>query len=253
MSFQEYARKLFLVHKCASCRQVLDVQSFNEALCPECRMGFDVAKTESCPNCFRAAFECTCQPKALSAAGSLCLRKLFFYHAEKDNEPQNKIIYFMKHHKSKRAPHFVASELYRAIDAELGALGISEPDRDVIIVNLPRGKRAVIEYGTDQSFEVCKALSQISGIPHEKLLLRKFGGKEQKKLSAAERKRNVKDLIYLNEKLVQKAKGKYVVLFDDVVTTGASMSACLPLLRKIGVKGVICCTLAFDLKNKRAR
>ena len=249
MNICGYIKRLFTVHKCASCRQILSYDSFDDALCRDCRLAFDVAKTENCPECAKAAFECSCQPKTLSSAGSLCLRKLYFYHTDKSNEPQNKMLYFIKRNRSKRSSLFIAEQLWQSVSKEINALEL--PLEFFVITNVPRGRRAVIEYGFDQSEEICKAFSRVSGVKYSKLLLRKLGGKEQKKLNATQRRKNIKKLIYPNEKSAASVEGKYVILFDDVVTTGASMAVCLPILRKMGAKGVICCTLANDLKNKR--
>ena len=253
MSFYEIAERLTQVHKCAACRTILDQKHFYAALCPRCEEMYRRAKTESCPQCFRSALECTCQPKMLSSAGSLCLRKLFFYYTDKENETQNRLLYFLKHQPNKRAERFVASELFPLVREELSALGVGDEQNEAVIVNVPRGRKAVIENGFDQSERICKAFEEISHIPFVPALKRRIGGKEQKKLSAAERKKNMRSLIRGNEKYAEKIKGKYVILFDDVVTTGASIAACLPILRKMGAKGIICCSMASNMKKKMHR
>ncbi len=250
---KEIFKRLFIVHKCAACQEILNYNSYSNALCDECARSIEVAKTESCAECSKAAFECSCQPKLLANGGSRCLRKLFFYHKDDRNEPQNKLIYFMKHHSSKRAPAFVARELWRGLEDELHSIGVSDPPTECVAINVPRGRKALIKYGFDQSAEVCRAFSELYGIPYVPALGRKRGGREQKRLNAAERKKNMKSIIYENEKLSSSICDKYVILFDDIVTTGASMSACLPVLRKMGIKGVICCAVAVDLKNKAPR
>ncbi len=253
MSTRDIIRRLFSLHKCASCRRILSQCEFERALCEKCENAYRVALTESCPSCFRSAIECSCQPKMLADAGSLCLRKLFFYHPDKENEPQNRLLYFLKHNRSKRAVSFIADELYGEISAELETLGISDRASELVLVNVPRGRKAIAAEGFDQSAELCRAISKISEIPYVPLIRRKLGGGEQKKLTAAERKKNVKRLMYTNEKYVGMANGRYVILVDDVVTTGASMSVCLPILRKIGVRGVICVAVGVDLKKKKER
>lgn len=249
----EILKRLFTVHKCVACRAILSIEDFEDALCPECKLAFRVAKAESCPNCFHSALECTCQPKSLSGSGSLCLSKLFFYHTEKEKEPQNRLVYFIKHNPSKRASSFIADELWIPIRRELSTLiGDDISDRS-LIVNMPRGRKAVLEYGFDQSAKICEALSTISGIPYLPAVKRRIGGKEQKKLSAADRRKNIKNLMYANLKYSEEVKGRYVILFDDVVTTGASLQACLRILRKMGAKGIICCCIAADIDKKRRR
>ena len=111
----EYLKRLFLVRKCVSCREILDHKRFGDALCPRCRDEFEAAKTQSCPECFGAACECSCQPSMLSKAGALTLRKLFFYSAKKDNEAQNKIIYFLKRTPNKRGFGFCAEQIWKAV------------------------------------------------------------------------------------------------------------------------------------------
>ena len=46
-----------------------------------------------------------------------------------------------------------------------------------------------------------------------------------------------------------KIRGRIVVLIDDVVTTGASMSACAQLLYECGAKNILCIAIASDIKS----
>ena len=248
MAVREYIRRIFSVRKCVCCRSILSANDANEAFCPECDLSWQRAKTENCPECYGAASECSCMPKQLSNAGALTLRRLFFYSAKRENEPQNRLVYYLKHHKSRRAAEFCAAALVRAVKEEAQTLGV-EP-KDFLVVNMPRGRRAVSEYGFDQSKDVCMSLAQRLGATYCGALGRKFGGSEQKKLGAAQRKKNIANLIYLREDTRETLKGRYILLFDDIVTTGASMSVCVSVLRRAGVRGVVCLTLASDVKKE---
>ena len=249
MRAREYAKRILLVRKCVGCREILDLDNFDSAFCPECRLAWQVAKTESCPECYGAATECSCMPTLLSKAGALTLRKLFFYSAKRDNEAQNKMVYYLKHQKSKRAADFAASELITVIRKELDALGVEDYSK-LICVGVPRGRSAVLSYGFDQAEEISKALSRCLGAEYFPAVRRRFGGKEQKKLNAAQRQKNIKSLMYIKDSDRARVEGRYVVLFDDVVTTGASMSAATSLLYKAGARGVICLCLASDIKKE---
>ena len=86
----------------------------------------------------------------------------------------------------------------------------------------------------------------------EKLLRQAMDDYEKKKFVAKGfySKKNIANLIYLREDMRETLKGRYVLLFDDIVTTGASMSVCVSVLRRAGVRGVVCLTLASDAKKE---
>ena len=248
MSFAYYLKRITALRKCVCCRSILSIDDFDRAFCSSCDLAWQAAKAQSCPECYGAASECSCMPRQLSSAGALTLRKLFFYSPKKENEAQNKLVYYLKHHKSRRASSYVACELSRLIEKELDILGVSP--KDVLIVNIPRGRRAVQNYGFDQSKEVCLALERLLGAKYCDAIKRRYGGKEQKKLNAAQRKNNIKKLMSLRKDAEPLIKGKYILLFDDVVTTGASMAVCVSILRKAGAKGILCFCIASDLKKE---
>jgi ComF family protein len=182
-------------------------------------------------------------PKLLSKAGIPCLVKLGFYDKNKYNEPQNKIIYFLKHNKNKRAAGFIAKELVTQIKREAATVGIEDISAEAVISWIPRSRKAKVKEGHDQSELVCQQLSEMLSAPNVKLILRKRGSMEQKKLDSKARSKNIKNSFVFNKKLYTDTK-KAVILFDDIVTTGASMAEAVSLLRKNGVKTIICVTIA---------
>jgi ComF family protein len=248
MSAWEYIRRVSAVHKCVSCRTILGYDDFDESFCPTCKLAWQSAKVENCPDCYKAATECSCMPKQLSSAGALTLRRLFFYSPKREKEPQNRLIYFLKHNKNARASCFVASQLAKLISSELETLGIDKSE--LLVVNVPRGRAAVLSYGFDQAAEISKELAKILGASYLPVIKRRRGGKEQKKLRAAERKKNIKDSTYIKESEKDAVSGRYILLVDDIVTTGASMAVSLTHLRRAGAKGVICLAVASDLKKE---
>ena len=244
MRWREFCDRFLVVRKCAGCGEILSYPQCHDAFCSACQLRFRVAKTENCKTCFRPAFECTCMPKGLSASGALCLRKLIFYRADRSQEAENRLIYDLKHRPSKRKADFVAKELSAAVKEELAVLGGSVYARNTVIVSVPRGIRARIDYGFDQSELIAKSLSDDLGIPYAPAIGRRRGGREQKKLSRDRRFRNVSHLFHLRD--ADAVRDRCVLLFDDVVTTGASMAACVTLLRNAGARSVICFCIAQD-------
>ena len=96
---KELLKRIFIVHKCVSCRKILDFKSFNNALCSDCREGYLGARMDICPECSLEAERCRCMTPLLKKDGALSLRKLFFYSKSKAGEPQNRLIYYLKRHK----------------------------------------------------------------------------------------------------------------------------------------------------------
>ena len=243
MKIKEFYKRYFTVHKCGGCREILSFSESNNGLCGNCLMRWNIAKTETCPDCAQSAVECTCMPKVLSKTGALCLRKLYFYSPTKRREPQNRLLYFLKKNRNNRMSAFIAEELEDLVRAELNVLE-ADGKGQCVIVCVPRSRRAKNTYGFDQSVTVCRELSRITEIPFCEAIGRKKGGKEQKKLDKGKRLKNVRHLFEVVEPSA--VEGKYIILFDDIVTTGASMSACVSLLKKSGAKGIICFCVAKD-------
>lgn len=95
--------------------------------------------------------------------------------------------------------------------------------------------------GFNQAESIARVLSsQISGSRFENLLTRKTNTVQQVKMKdKIHRKLNVKDVFVLDKRLEKlDLYNKKVLLVDDVFTTGASMSECCVVLKKVGVKVV---------------
>ena len=242
MTAVEFIKDFLTVHKCGGCDEILDSEHKNDAFCPECALEWSAALTQSCPECFCAAVECTCMPKVLSSSGALCLRKLFFYENENSRSAQMGLIFWLKHKKTRRMTGFAVTQLIPIIKNELSEI-VSGADNDGVVVSfVPRGKRSVIDYGFDHAQLVAKEISSRLGIEYACLFKSRYNGKKQKELNKKQRIKNAQKNISM--KKGADVDGKLVILFDDIVTTGASMSVCTKFLLKAGCRGVICVSLA---------
>lgn len=237
---KELFERFFVINKCGGCREILSYEERGNALCDRCALELRVAKTESCPACLKSAVDCGCMPRILEKKGALCLRKLYFYKAQKSRAAQNRLLLYLKKNPNRRMARFLGEALWDLAHAELSALEATS--ENTVIVNLPRGRRSKRVYGFDQAELICGELSSVSGVPYVAALKRRRGGREQKHLDRGKRFGNVRSLFTVSS--ADAVKGKYVILFDDVVTTGASMAACTELLVKCGAAGVICLSVA---------
>ena len=241
----ELIKRFFIIRKCGSCQEILRYEDRAEALCESCALSLRVAKTESCARCLQSVSECSCMPRGLEKSGALSLRKLYFYRAEKGGLPQNRLLLNLKREPNRRVAGFVARQIEELIRDETEALG--QGLENFVLVNVPRGRRGRRRYGFDQAEFVCRLLSECSSIAYAPVIKRTRRATEQKKLDVDKRFRNVRSLFRLTD--TEQVRGRYVILYDDVVTTGASMAACVKILTEAGALGVFCVSMA-QVPNK---
>ena len=245
MTRHEFVRRFITVHKCGGCGEIIDYENSDDAFCAECRLDYWAARADSCMECFKAATECSCMPRELSRSGALCYRKLFFYDTEKQDKPRIKLLYHMKNNKSRRITNFVSDELLPLLKEEIDTL--DAPAERLLLTYVPRSKSSETLMGFDQSRLLVKMLSEKTGIEYARVFAKKRSSGKQKELNSRQRINNA------SRNTTRKGRvdvsGKYVILVDDIVTTGASMSVCVKMLMRESAAGVICLSVAG--KNKK--
>ena len=246
MRISEFLERFVFTRKCAACGELLSYDDRAEAFCSECRMRWDVLKTKECHSCGRAMCECICMTGALSGAGALCHHKVVAY-SQSESVIHNPVM-LIKRNKNPIVVGFLAAQMLSVLGADKELPKIDA--ESAVICFVPRSKRAVKKHGVDQSAELARELSEQSGVPLVRAFERVKGGKKQKKLSAAERVKNVKKLFKLCKGATADIEGKTVILVDDVVTTGASMAACVPHLIRARACAVICLSVASTQLSK---
>ncbi len=242
MTAKEFKLRFLTVHKCASCHQILEYERAEKALCEKCEQRINQIILHNCETCFANACECTCMPRQLARTGVLCHRKLFFYDPDNAHAVENRLIYNLKDRRLSRLSQYFAEGLARAASEELEVLGTD----NAIIAYVPRSKKSYRALGFDQSRELAIHMSRILDIPYLRAFDTRIAAKPQKSLSAAQRLENARKNIYALKEI--DVKGKYVLLIDDIVTTGAGMRVCSKLLFERGARGVMCFSIAS--KNK---
>ncbi|MDR0974802.1 MAG: ComF family protein [Ruminococcus sp.] len=117
------------------------------------------------------------------------------------------------------------------------------------IVPVPTGKKRRRKRGYNQAEIFAEYLSQITTIPVKKNILKRVIETEQHLLSETERKANAENS-YKADKNSGQAAGKRIILADDVLTTGATVTACTKLLYAAGAESVITAVCAKTQKNQ---
>ncbi len=117
----------------------------------------------------------------------------------------------------------------------------------VSFVPLHRAKRR--KRGFDQTRRLAEAVAAEMGLPSAGVLRRIKRTKTQAKLTAENRKQNVKNA-FVCDKHTKLLKESAIILTDDVYTTGATMTAAVEALKAAGFKTVIPVTFATSKTNQ---
>lgn len=112
------------------------------------------------------------------------------------------------------------------------------------IVPVPPRKGKIQKNGWDQVDELCKFLEFKYGFTVLKLLERN-STVQQKKLNKEERLQTIENAYSIRDSIHDYIDflPEKVCLLDDVSTTGSTIECCAKLLKKAGVKEVVCVTL----------
>ncbi len=238
-----YNKSLFYltVPKCVCCREALDIEEY--ALCRKCILEYENIKGSNCSLCSKVLAECLCVNDYLDRHFVHKLIKVFRYrHPDGPNDriPSNELIYNIKREKRRDLLEFITDELSNIIES--GCIDYKK----YIITNVPRKKSRVLNYGHDHSEAIAKSLAKRLGIKYIKIL-KPMPGDPQKKVSGEERLNNAR---FKYKMMRPNLTGARVLLFDDIVTTGASMGKSAALIKALGAKEIVGVCLSIAYRDK---
>ena len=225
------------VPKCVCCKTRLDYGE--NALCLKCSAEFEQFKTRNCSRCARKLNMCSCSNDFLEAHYIKRTIKCFRYLNRNDATPGNALIYSLKRDNRSDVLKRCADELEYAIRNS-----ISDPG-GYIFTNVPRRKSAIIEHGIDHSELLARELAKRFDAEYISLL-KSNAKKPQKSLETADRFKNADFYFSKNIDLT----GRAVILVDDIITSGASMSKAASLIRSLGSREINAVSLAIAYKDQ---
>jgi ComF family protein len=105
-----------------------------------------------------------------------------------------------------------------------------------VVVPVPLARREFIRRGFNQAEELGRSVARELGLSMEKRLLRKLRSTGiQARMSAAERRVNLKGAFGYSERYAKRWRGATAILVDDVLTTGATADECARTLLAAGL------------------
>ncbi len=159
-----------------------------------------------------------------------------------------KSIWLLKYKGKKRLAGIFAEVLYGRIVEELSELSVMSNFREPILIPIPLSKKRFRERGYNQAELICKKLMEVdeknNNFSLEKNVLVKIKETEHQ-ANIKERKDRLKNLsdsfAIKNPELI---KNKNIILIDDVLTTGATLTEAKKILKQNGARKIIAFTIA---------
>ena len=207
------------------------------ACCPKCLADIAYESLRVCRHCGKTADECVCSGARV--------RSLMWYRGG----TVKRMMFKLKHNAD-----YLLADLIAGISADmLVSHGISKRvDAVVPIPSRPKDRRFK---GYGHAELLAKHIASKLNIPYIEALSRS-GAKQQKLLSASQRKRAVALSFKRSNQCCQKQDGTVydrILLIDDITTTGGTLTCCAALLRKAGVRQVVCFAVAKTPRRKPGR
>jgi ComF family protein len=150
--------------------------------------------------------------------------------------PTNKLIYSLKRDNREDVLDFLADELASSIVTAF------KDCHTFVFTSIPRRRASRVKYGIDHAELLSARVAKKLGAKYEKTLI--SHSKKEQKLSK-HREDRMKNARFDYAGRTVDLTGRTVVLIDDVVTTGASMSVAATLLKGAGARKIIGASLAI--------
>ncbi len=156
------------------------------------------------------------------------------------------LIYALKYYGNKKAIRIIANILGDYLLEEISSLKTFYPNSCVYILPMPLHKKRRRERGFNQIEAILDIVKirypEIRQYINYNILIKHKETRSQTTLSKKERLENLAGSLTLNKGI--NLKGSYVILVDDVLTTGATVIEAYKTLSKAGIREVRVITIA---------
>ena len=222
--------------RCLGCAEILPHLNLR-TFCASCRGKIRFINASHCPICGMAFFD---SPAPNHLCGNCLEKEPFFSLARAVASYETLILDAI--HQFKYGRDISTGAALASFMAEFDFPDFDFTDYSIIIpVPLHIGR--LRERGFNQSLILAKAIGKKYGIPvNFSLLKRSKSTLTQTGLDKTQREKNMRGAFTVSDNA--KAKGKNIILFDDVYTTGATINQCAKILIKAGAGKVAVLTLA---------
>lgn len=228
-SWTAAALSLFRLRACLVCGQPLLADEV--ALCTPCMEGLPRTRYHLMPD----------NPAARRLWGRFPLERatsLFFYRR---GSSYARLLWDLKFSGRRSIGHFMGARMARELQSSGFFQGID------LILPVPLHRYRLWQRGYNQSLCLARGVSQVTGIPVDTHLLRRIrSSASQRSRAGIERWDNVCGIFSLRQPGA--LAGKHILLIDDVLTTGSTLTACADALS--GEAGIRISVLTLALADE---
>ncbi len=220
---------LLFPDRCMYCGEII-IDS-KVPICDECIKNMPVFKEKCCNICGRETAQCFCKIGDFAFDRNISVMRY--------DGVAKTIIRRMKFGKKPQLISFLANEM---------ALKIKKEYKDKafdFVTFVPMHPIKQMRRGFNQSYELAKIIAYKLDIPLYPTLKKKFKFKSQKNLKRKDRFKNIRGTF----KSINKYTGKNILIIDDIMTTGATLSECALTLKRSGALHVFTATFAITYKK----
>lgn len=215
----------FLPRFCNSCRNKLSTKEL--FLCEYCISTIKRADSELLNHEFNRKFY---KDKIISGFTSL-------YIFQKDQALQN-LVHNLKYNGSFRVGIFLGKLIGKEFQNTINKWNAN------LILPVPLHHLKKAERGYNQSYYICKGIQKYSNAKvYTSIIQRKRYTESQTTMDLRERKNNIENAFQISKSAM--VKSKRIIVVDDVITTGATITECGKLLLDEGADMVFALSLAI--------
>ena len=210
--------------------------------CPSCKKKLELTENTICEKCLAQIREVSSDRLQIEYKRKFASAKIITnfnscFLFEKDKELQN-VIHALKYNKRFPVGIFLGKLLAEKLKSENQNWQID------CIVPVPLHHLKKAERGFNQSKYIAKGLSKELSVPiNSRVLKRTRYTESQTTLNQQQRQENIAEAFKAKHKNI--IKGKTLLLVDDVITTGATISECGKVLLNAGAKKIYACSVAI--------
>ena len=244
-------RRIVYPQRCVCCGVFHPSLSDHEMLCPTCRTVWNEAKAKTCPDCNLPGAKCRCLPRYTTSGREETRPPISaYYHLVPYHIPTvQRMLFSIKDGHDADTALFFGRELAKLCEAAIQAYPLTPKDA-WRIAYVPRHPARIQKSGTDQCKNVAKEVSLATSLPLIEVLRHTGYKAEQKLLSLESRASEARQCYRFKRGAKAKIADKYIILIDDILTSGATTAACASLLKENGAAAIVCITVA-KTENKR--